>query len=366
MKKILFVIPFMAAITVFGTTLDDVPYTTQMWSPGDPFGFTTLSNANTRSISNAARIGTNDLRISNNSNRIDSVFAVIETNETTTAIALATKASSTHTNDANAHASLFSSYLPITSWISWLGTNTYVKTELDPTVPDHIKSITQEQIASWSTPKDGTVLASSDSNLFVRISATNLVMCQTSSGLFCLTYEPETVYDSMLRSIPFPNPFYFSKTGDVTVVTLDGWTIYAGHDTSDTYMTGLDDSFWGDMLEPTPFPVTLYPYIGVPPTYGSPVLSYDPLGGTNVLKVFSSKADIDSAIAGLVSTNESRNVRLSSLTLGDVTKSAWPAASSGVPSVWTNMLWGASGTNSTYRMSWDVTNGTFKVEEILP
>ena len=55
-----------------------------------------------------------------------------------------------------------------------------------------------------------------------------------------------------------------------------------------------------------------------------------------------------------------------SLTLGGVTKSEWPAASSGVPAVWTNMLWGAVGTNSTYRMSWDVTNGTFKVEEILP
>lgn len=38
----------------------------------------------------------------------------------------------------------------------------------------------------------------------------------------------------------------------------------------------------------------------------------------------------------------------------------------GLPSVWTNMTWGASGTNATYRMSWDVTNGTIKVEEILP
>jgi hypothetical protein len=31
-----------------------------------------------------------------------------------------------------------------------------------------------------------------------------------------------------------------------------------------------------------------------------------------------------------------------------------------------NQTWGAAGTNATYRMSWDVTNGTFKVEEILP
>jgi hypothetical protein len=38
----------------------------------------------------------------------------------------------------------------------------------------------------------------------------------------------------------------------------------------------------------------------------------------------------------------------------------------GLPAVWTNMTWGATGTNATYRMSWDVTNGTIKVEEILP
>jgi hypothetical protein len=31
-----------------------------------------------------------------------------------------------------------------------------------------------------------------------------------------------------------------------------------------------------------------------------------------------------------------------------------------------NQTWGAAGTNATYRMSWDVTSGTFKVEEILP
>jgi len=59
-------------------------------------------------------------------------------------------------------------------------------------------------------------------------------------------------------------------------------------------------------------------------------------------------------------------VSAGSLTLGGVTKSAWPAASSGVPSIWTNQLWGAVGTNAVYRISWDVTNGTFKVEELLP
>lgn len=36
------------------------------------------------------------------------------------------------------------------------------------------------------------------------------------------------------------------------------------------------------------------------------------------------------------------------------------------PSVLTNQLWGAAGTNATYQLSWDVTNGTFKVLEVLP
>lgn len=38
----------------------------------------------------------------------------------------------------------------------------------------------------------------------------------------------------------------------------------------------------------------------------------------------------------------------------------------GVPSIWTNQTWGASGTNATYQMSWDASNGTFRVVEILP
>jgi hypothetical protein len=35
-------------------------------------------------------------------------------------------------------------------------------------------------------------------------------------------------------------------------------------------------------------------------------------------------------------------------------------------SVLTNQTWGASGTNATYQIAWDVTNKTFKVLEILP
>lgn len=50
----------------------------------------------------------------------------------------------------------------------------------------------------------------------------------------------------------------------------------------------------------------------------------------------------------------------------DFVSTGSPPASAGVPQIWTNMLWGATGTNAIYRMSWDFTNGTFKVEELLP
>ena len=76
-------------------------------------------------------------------------------------------------------------------------------------------------------------------------------------------------------------------------------------------------------------------------------------------------AAIDWSVDDVVTINGTLSLP-GSLTLGGVTKSEWPAASSGAPAVWTNMVWGAVGTNSTYRMSWDVTNGTFKIEEILP
>lgn len=45
---------------------------------------------------------------------------------------------------------------------------------------------------------------------------------------------------------------------------------------------------------------------------------------------------------------------------------ALASAGGGLPAVWTNMVWGAAGTNATYRMYWDITNGTFAVEEIIP
>lgn len=81
---------------------------------------------------------------------------------------------------------------------------------------------------------------------------------------------------------------------------------------------------------------------------------------------------VTNIVRGVAITNNQGDVSFgnivatSTVTIGGVERSTWPEASAGVPQIWTNMLWGATGTNATYRMSWDVTNGTFKVEELLP
>jgi hypothetical protein len=89
---------------------------------------------------------------------------------------------------------------------------------------------------------------------------------------------------------------------------------------------------------------------------------------TNAIAIFSKRSDLDEYCKTnhIGSISISGNITAGSFTIGGVTKSEWPAASSGVPAVWTNMTWGAVGTNATYQLSWDVTNGTFKVLEILP
>jgi hypothetical protein len=40
-------------------------------------------------------------------------------------------------------------YLASSVWLSWLGTNTYIKAESDPTVPAHVKAITEGQVTAW-------------------------------------------------------------------------------------------------------------------------------------------------------------------------------------------------------------------------
>jgi len=77
-------------------------------------------------------------------------------------------------------------------------------------------------------------------------------------------------------------------------------------------------------------------------------------------------AYVNAATTGLVTA---------SITNGLATTASMIAATNGlaesVPGIvrsltHTNQTWAAAGTNATYRMSWDTSNGTFRVEEILP
>jgi hypothetical protein len=82
--------------------------------------------------------------------------------------------------------------------------------------------------------------------------------------------------------------------------------------------------------------------------------------------LFNAKADASRTITvngttGTLSSNLSFTV--TGLSSNDATAIANAAVHG---ALFTNQTWSASGTNATYRMSWDVTNGTFKVEEILP
>lgn len=42
-------------------------------------------------------------------------------------------------------------WLTSSAWLSWLSTNNYIKVESDPTVPAHVKAITEGQVAAWDS-----------------------------------------------------------------------------------------------------------------------------------------------------------------------------------------------------------------------
>jgi hypothetical protein len=86
--------------------------------------------------------------------------------------------------------------------------------------------------------------------------------------------------------------------------------------------------------------------------------------GESASNIVASRAYVDSSTTGLVRASITNGLASTSWVAGYVASNA--PSGPGLPAVWTNMTWGAAGTNATYRMSWDGTNGTFKIEEILP
>ena len=182
------------------------------------------------------------------------------------------------------------------AWLTWINTNNVLKTSdtNDWTVSAHDAWITAEQVPAY----DNTKIISVDSNHFIFItSSTNLALYATGTGTYTLTYEPWTVFcPVVLAQPPWPSPFSFAKTGTVTVVKLDGWTITAGAYSDTTRLEGPYGGLWCDSIEPTGYPISLYPFQGEPTSYGTPLIEYSP-NGTNAVATFASQADVAAAMA---------------------------------------------------------------------
>lgn len=107
--------------------------------------------------------------------------------------ALNLKADATHTNDANAHASLFSAYLPSSMWVSWLGTNQYLKA-----VDTNAWTVSAHTF--W---KDSHVIILPTNLLSVAVSGPSI---ELSNKYWVLTNSAS----------------WYASTGHVAITTLDG------------------------------------------------------------------------------------------------------------------------------------------------
>jgi hypothetical protein len=87
---------------------------------------------------------------------------------------------------------------------------------------------------------------------------------------------------------------------------------------------------------------------------------------SNYITLAQVPAESDTAAKALIVIETNRAIQAEALLYPRNNPSNFTTISSVRTMTHTNLSWGAAGTNATYRMSWDVTNGTFKVEEILP
>jgi len=443
MKKILLTALLFSTCS-FALELDDVLKTTTMWSSGDPFGFSVL-------------------RATASSNWVNSVVSAHGTNETVHANKLNVSVF-TATNQSvmasisSLNAQIGTNRTDIAGWLSWLGTNTYVKAETDSIA-----------LSALATNKTLRLFNPENLNEYIDGSGNKYVI----SNFWNMTFSPDFAH-------PPAQPSYLFTSLTQSVYQYGSFGVYWMMSPTRVEWRGSDlGSVW--IWEATTNAAVLQ--AGDSALNGFAFVEY--WATTNLIATLASQADVGSLTAGLVSTNETRNVRLNtltvtnnvtaadgttviiprtrtlidsssatsadwenrylyssggrlrldweggiltayhsvdgdsqsidwinralmdsgertamawgdrnlqfpttgvaldwsvddvltingnlslpgSLTLGGVTKSEWPAASSGAPAVWTNMVWGAAGTNSTYRMYWDITNGTFAVQEILP
>ena len=169
---------------------------------------------------------------------------------------------------------------------------------------------------------------------------------------------------------------------------LLGSDVYLGADSVTNYVTNPTATGWGATFGGRP--VVRLPLFTDALTLGGTTRTNWPSAPTDAAQIggittnggtltgplyttrdFNTDAPTDSEVAsaGWVRTNLNAHVNASANahTTNAITGLATAlAVRPTFATVYTNMLWGSPLTNATYRMSWDATNGTFKVEEILP
>jgi len=230
----------------------------------------------------------------------------------------------------------FTGYLHENDWLSWLGTNTYLKIESDPGIPDAIaQSVAQAGTNAQAMADLAAFIAKqyAETNHITRLWDNDryidgLGNCYIISNFWSMTFS--SGFASGYNLVPSQTNYLFTSVGQ-SYYERPG---------------GSPNPYWSISLSILHyFPGGMYTWDWAPTTN---ILVLDPVSGG---------ASGHAYIHAYSTTN---------LTSTIATR-AWVAAQpSPVPTIWTNMTWGAAGTNATYSMSWDITNGTFKVLEILP
>ena len=255
-----------------------------------------------------------------------------------------------------------SPWLESASWLEWLSTNTFLKVESDPGIPSAIATAVAQAGTNAQAITDIAVLLARNYTLTNHVAQLwsndrfidGLGNCYVVSNFWEMTFSNGFRTQDNINIPPALELYTFTSPSQSFFERPGGqfspyWRLDIGG--VEHYPGGFYNRQWYPTTNSLVFDPVLI-------TGAQGYVYVRPYSTTNLISTLASQADVISTTAGKVSTNETRHVRFNTLTLGGVTKSAWPAESSGVPAVWTNMTWGAVGTNVTYQMSWDVTNGT--------
>lgn len=225
-------------------------------------------------------------------------------------------------------------WLLSSAWLTWLSTNTYIKVESDPGIPAALV-IASTNAQALASAAQANAIAFASTNLTTRLfnpmntaefidgSGSRYVISNfwemTFSEGFAAGYNIAPLYTNYLFTVL--DQYFYERASEFAPY----WRI------SLTGVKYLPGGFYEWEWQPTTNNYVMDPVIG-----GATGQAYiRQYSTTNLVGILAMISDM-------------------------------PAPSAGLPEVWTNMTWGAAGTNATYRMYWDITNGTFAVEEIIP